>query len=491
MLPFWIPLLLISYLGTLLFIARLTQKKSKQTQSPADSNPFFLAGKQVPWYLVAWGMIGNSLSGVTFISVPGLVGTQGMIYLQVVSGYILGYTVIAGVLLPIYYKMSLTTIYTYLLERLGMKAYKTGSWFFILSRLLGTSARLFLVADILQTFIFQHWGIPFSITVTLTLLLILGYTLEGGMATLVWTDALQSLFLVGALVLTILYLPSPIEVHAHHPEWFRCIDWNLNSTSFWGKQFLGGALIAIVMTGLDQDQMQKNLICKNLKDAQKNMLSFSVAIAIVNVGFLILGAGLYYLSAVHQIDLPAKTDHMYPYLALNYLGKEIPILAALFLLGLTASAYSSADGALTALTTSFCIDILGFERKKINNSIKVRKWVHAGMALSLWIIINLFYQFQSMDKNGQVIHWVLTLATYTYGPLLGMFAFGLFTHRKVKDNFTPWIACSAPIICVGLQSYASAILPGYTLGYELLLINALLVFSGLWLCSIPKNNLSI
>jgi Na+/proline symporter len=473
----WIPVLTAGlYFAGLLIIARLTSRKGGNTM-----DDFYLAGKQVPWYMVAWGMLGNSLSGVTFISVPGTVGAAGMEYFQVVLGYVAGYSVIAFVLLPLYYRLNLTTIYGYLHGRIGPRAYKTGAWFFLISRLLGTSARLLLVAGVLQYFLFDRYGIPFSVTVAGTLMLIMLYTVNGGMKTLVWTDVLQSTCLVGAVLVTLYLMPFSIADETYS----RIINLDVHHARYLWKQFIGGAFIAIVMTGLDQDQMQKNLICKNLKDAQTNMLSFSVAMAIVNFGFLTLGVMLFSYCNVNGLMPPERTDHLYPWIALEVLGKDIPLLAILFMLGLTASAYSSADGALTALTTSFCVDILGL---KENDALAIRKrrLVHIGMAFSVFaciLVLRYISDHQTQDTDNSVITMVLRLAGFSYGPLLGMFAFGLITKRKTNDKYVPAISIIIPIFMMLIYSVQDQIWENYRLGNELLLFNGALVFCLLYIFS--------
>lgn len=487
MVKIWIPALTaLLYFASLLLIARFTRPKGK-----TDMKDFFLAGKNVPWYLVAWGMLGNSLSGVTFISVPGMVGKSGMEYFQVIMGYMAGYTVIAFVLLPLYYRMNLTTIYGYLEQRIGPKAYKTGAAFFLLSRLLGTSARLLLVAGVLQEFLFESLGVPFSLTVAGTLLLILLYTVEGGMKTLVWTDALQSTCLVSAVLLTLYWLPGWDSDQIFQDQYLRIFNTNPDHPNFFLKQFLGGAFIAIVMTGLDQDQMQKNLICKNIKEAQTNMMTFSLAMAVVNLCFLLLGVSLFRYCDLHGLMIPEKSDHLYPWLALDVLGENMPLLSILFMLGLTASAYSSADGAMTALTTSFTYDILG-RKDETRQNIRVRKWVHFMMAVALFLTILGLRKLSDMQEPGtdnSIISWVLKIATFTYGPLLGMFAFGILFKRKTRDNLLPLICIIAPVICLGLNFWQKELFGSYKLGNELLLINGsitllmLLIFS-----SVEKNN---
>jgi len=482
----WIPILTaVAYFVTLLVIARLTSKKGG-----SDMQDFYLAGKNVPWYLVAWGMLGNSLSGVTFISVPGTIGNAGMEYFQVVMGYVAGYAVIAFVLLPLYYKMNLTTIYGYLSSRIGPRAYKTGAWFFLLSRLLGTSARLLLVAGVLQQFMFDSLGVPFFLTVAGTLLLILFYTMDGGMKTLVWTDALQSTCLVAAVLLTLYLLMGQSGSVVHEDEFTRIFNFNPNDSHYFWKQFLGGAFIAIVMTGLDQDQMQKNLICRNLKDAQTNMFSFSLAMAVVNFCFLFLGVLLFRYCQTQGLSLPEQSDHVYPWLALDVLGDKMPLLAILFMLGLTASAYSSADGAMTALTTSFCVDILGIKTDSAQ-TLAQRRNVHIGMAFLIFACILILRQLTLVDpenKDNSIIGIVLKIATFTYGPLLGMFSFGILTRRITRDRWVPYFSIGIPFLLLILYNSQEYIWKEYKLGNELLLLNGFLVFTGLYVFSDRKQN---
>ena len=444
----------------------------------SDSNASFFSGdKQSPWYIVAFGMIGASLSGVTFISVPGWVATSGFSYMQMVLGYLLGYLVIATVLMPMYYRLNLTSIYGYLESRFGNSSYKTGAIFFIISRVIGASFRLYLVANVLQMAIFDSWGVPFEITVVVTILLIWVYTFRSGIKTIIWTDTLQTLFMLIAVGLSV-YLIS--------------VDMNLNFTSllstvresdysqifFWeGKQhfirqFLSGAFMAIVMTGLDQDMMQKNLSCKSLADAQKNMFWFSIVLVFVNLLFLSLGALLYMYAETHGISFN-KADDLFPAVALNGgLGIGVGVL---FILGLIAAAYSSADSALTSLTTSFCIDLLGFDVDSGIKEIKQRKLVHLGFSILLVLVILVFKSI----NDESVISSLFKVAGYTYGPLLGMYAFGLFTKLSVKDNWVPLVAFLSPLACYLIQIYIP-------FGFELLILNGLITFVGLYFLRISK-----
>jgi len=474
----WILLVLLLYFGVLMLIGYVTGKQ-------ADSYDFFVARRQSPWYVVAFGMIGASLSGVTFISVPGWVGTAAFSYFQMVLGYLAGYAVIAFVLLPLYYRLNLISIYTYLKERIGKHAYKTGAAFFLLSRTVGAAFRLYLVAMVLHVGIFQHWGASFGLTTFISLLLIWLYTARGGIKTIVWTDTLQTIFMLLAVVFTIWFIKDDLgwnwsqmsEHLAQDPrsQVFFWDDWK-DKKFFW-KQFISGAFIAIVMTGLDQDMMQKNLSCRTLRDAQKNMITFSWILLPVNWLFLTLGLLLYAYAEGHGIGLPAKSDLLYPTLAFSH----FPWIAGLFFfVGIIAAAYSSADSALTALTTSFCIDILGFEQiKDKKKQERLRRWVHVGITLLLWLVIMIFHRL----NDESVINAIFTAAGYTYGPLLGMYAFGLLTQRRAIDRWVPWIACLAPCITWVIAQNSERWFNGYHFGYELLLINGLLCFVGMWAAS--------
>ncbi len=465
-------LIFIIYFLVLLFISNLTTKKS-------SFSDFFNANRSSPWYLVAFGMIGTSLSGVTFISVPGEVGNTNFSYFQVVLGYLLGYFVIATVLLPLYYKHNLISIYTYLDSRFGFYSYKAGAFFFLLSRTIGASFRLFLVAGVLQIAIFNQLGLPYFFSVLLTILLIWIYTFKGGIKTIVWTDALQTLFMLSAVILTIIIITDKMNISLY--ESYIIIkessysnifyfDWKSGNDFF--KQFISGAFIAIVMTGLDQDMMQKNLTCKNLSDAQKNIFWFCVILVIANLLFLSLGALLYLYSESINFQLPTSTDDLYPLLALNELGFLTSII---FILGIIAAAYSSADSALTSLTTSFCIDFLDIEKRK--NKRKKRLLVHIGFSVLLFVVILIFNEI----NNESVINSIFKAAGYTYGPLLGLFSFGIFTKHKIKDRFVFLICIISPIISYLINIYSEELLFGYKFGFEILLLNGLLTFIGLYL----------
>ncbi|MFS4417654.1 sodium:solute symporter [Maribacter sp. 2307ULW6-5] len=474
-------LLIGGYFVLLLVISHFTGKN--------DSNEdFFKAGKQSPWYLVAFGMVGASLSGVTFISVPGWVADSQFSYMQVVFGYFFGYMVTAFVLLPIYYRQNVTSIYEYLDERFGFVSYKVGAVSFFISRVLGAAFRLFLVAIVLQQFVFDAWQVPFELTVILSILLIWIYTFKGGIKTIVWTDTLQTLFMllsVGFSIYFILdelnwtladYLSSQ-EFKAYNKTWFTEDFFAKNHLV---KSFLGGMFITICMTGLDQDMMQKNLTCRNLGEAQKNMVSFSIVLVLVTFVFMMLGALLFIYADRYDISLPLmdgspKSDLLFPEIAINSgLGMTVAIT---FMLGLIAAAYSSADSALTSLTTSFCVDFLGTGKKTEEEAKKTRRATHVGMSLLLILVVIAFKYI--LDRN--VIDGLLTVASYTYGPLLGLFSFGIFTTYKVRDKLVWVVAVASVGLIVALAKVPPSYLGGYVFGYELLPLNGLLTFIGLFL----------
>ena len=471
--------LLLGYFLVLILISYLTGKN--------DSNvDFFKAGKQSPWYLVAFGMIGASLSGVTFISVPGWVEASQFSYFQVVLGYMVGYVVVAFVLLPVYYKLNLTSIYEYLLQRFGIVSHKTGAFFFFVSRVLGAAFRLYLVAIVLQQFVFNEWNVPFEITVIISILLIWIYTFRGGIKTIVWTDTLQTLFMITAVVLSIYFITDSLgwsfsEFLASDELKSYSKIFNTNSVldkNYFLKSFFGGMFVTICMTGLDQDMMQKNLTCKSLKDAQKNMLSFSVVLTFVTFLFMLLGALLFIYAKKNNIAIPLldgkpKTDLLFPEIALNS-GLGIT-LGVTFILGLIAAAYSSADSALTSLTTSFCVDILDLKDKSKDEQKSIRKKTHIGMSVLLVVVIIAFKYI----LNSNVIDSLLTVAGYTYGPLLGLFSFGIFTNFKIKDRYVWMVALASVTIVFLIGKIPSESFGGYVIGYELLPLNGLLTFLGL------------
>ncbi|WP_026753251.1 sodium:solute symporter [Sediminibacter sp. Hel_I_10] len=465
-------LLIASYFGVLILISYLTGRRS-------GNDAFFKGNKQSPWFVVAFGMIGASLSGVTFISVPGWIEASSFSYMQVVLGYIVGYFVIGAVLLPLYYKLNLTSIYTYLENRFGDYSYKTGASFFLLSRVVGASFRLYLVANVLQIILFDDLGISFWQTVTITVLLIWLYTFKSGIKTIVWTDTLQTLFMLISVGVAIYFVSDELGLAGNEILSF-VLDNDMSKTFFFDdyksadwfwKQFISGAFIAIVMTGLDQDMMQKNLTCRTLKDAQKNMFWFTIVLTIVNFFFLCLGLLLTVYAQENGID--AHKDDLFPLLAKNHLGIGVFVF---FLLGLIAAAYSSADSALTSLTTSFSIDILDIEKKySEEKQVRTRKQIHIGISLVLILVI---VAFKYVIKDDSVIAKLFVFAGYTYGPLLGLYAFGLFTKWKVKDRIVPIIAVASPIVSY-IISVNSLKWFGFEFGFFILILNGLLTFLGL------------
>lgn len=469
-------LIIAAYFLVLLVISYLTGRK-------ADNAAFFLGNRKSPWYVVSFGMIGASLSGVTFISVPGWVVDSQFSYMQMVLGYLLGYVVIANVLMPLYYRLNLTSIYTYLESRFGFFSYKTGAAFFLLSRLIGASVRLFLVANVLQITIFNEWNVPFIATVVITVLLIWLYTNKGGIKTIIWTDSLQTLFMLLAVGLCVYFISrslnldfrSLVNTVADHSlsQILFLDDWQ--DKRYFLKQFFSGAFITIVMTGLDQDMMQKNLSCKNINEAKKNMYWFSIILIPVNLLFMSLGVLLFIYAKSNGIAVPDQTDDLFPIIATQ--GYLQPVVTVLFILGLIAAAYSSADSALTSLTTSFTVDILNTKGLVENALKRIRKRVHILISVILVIVILIFKAI----NDQSVISTIFTVAGYTYGPLLGLYSFGLFTKFKVKDKLVPWVALFSPVICYILNIYSETLLGGYQFGFELLILNGLITFTGLYL----------
>jgi SSS family transporter len=470
--PILVAFLLGGYFLMLITVAIITGKS-------ATTDSFFTANRKSPWFVVAFGMIGSTISGVTFISVPGEVGNSAASYFQFVLGNLVGYWVVAFVLLPVYYRMKLISIYTYLEERLGFYSYKSGSFFFLLSRTIGASFRMYLVAEVLHLALFSHYGIPFGVTVMISIILIWVYTFRGGMKTIIWTDSLQTIFLLTAVFLTIGYvfnsfgwsLGETFDQINKHP-YSRIFEWDLKSGKNFFKQFIAGIFITIVMFGLDQDMMQKNLTCKNLKEAQKNMLTFSAIAVFVVAMFLTLGVMLYIFAANHQIALPQKSDELFPLLALNHMNLIIGIF---FLLGITAANYASADSALASLTTAFCIDFLDFKTKDPVKKAKLLKITHIGFSLLLLTVILIFKAI----NDESVVMAVFKVAGLTYGPLLGLFAFGMLTKEKVKDQLVPFVSILAPILSWLLSTWSERLFNGYQIGFELIIINGALTFLGL------------
>ena len=477
--PGFILLLVIAYFIVLIMISYFTSRKD-------DNLTFFKANNSSPWYLVAFGMVGASLSGVTFISVPGWVGDSGFTYFQVVMGYLAGYFIVAFVLLPVYYKQNLISIYEYLAERFGPKSHKIGAISFFISRILGASFRLFLVAIVMQQFIFDAWNVPFEITVTISIFLIWVYTQRGGIKTIVWTDTLQTLLMILAVVFSLFFITQSLGFEGleflnsdemkKYTHIFVMDDFL--ARNHFVKSFLGGMFITICMTGLDQDMMQKNLTCRSLKDAQKNMVVFSFVMVFVTFLFLLLGALIFIYAEKNQIAIPLldgapKTDLLFPEIALS--GSLGITVGVVFILGLIAAAYSSADSALTSLTTSFCVDFVKMDKHSESDQKKIRKRTHIGMSLVLILVVVAFKHI--LDRN--VIDGLLTVASYTYGPLLGLFTFGIFTPYKVQDAKVVWVVLASIGLIFLIGNLPKALLGGYEIGYELLPLNGLITFLGL------------
>ena len=466
------------------------------TARGSNNEDFFIGGRKSPWFVVAFGMIGATLSGVTFISVPGYVGSSQFSYMQVVFGYFFGYLVIAYVLMPMYYRLKLTSIYSYLEQRFGFFSYQTGAAYFLLSRTVGAAFRLFLVAIVLQRFLMDPLGIPFAVTIIATIVLIWIYTYQGGIKTIVWTDTLQTASMIIAVLSTIFFIGQSLDLSLsgivsavknsdYAKIWFFEGGWSDPNNFF--KQFFSGMFLAIVMTGLDQDMMQKNLSCRNLKDAQKNMMSFSTILIFANLLFMSLGVLLYLYLQQNGIEMPTRlvggeqkvaSDLLFPTIALEHLS---PFIGVVFLVGLIAAAYSSADSALTALTTSFCIDFLGFEKSKKSEEEKsrIRLWVHLGVSVMLFFVIMLFWYI----NDQAVIESLFRVSGYTYGPLLGLYSFGFFIKRAVIDRRVPIICVLAPIVAYLIDSNSEWLLGGYRFGFEILILNGLLTFLGLYIYS--------
>ena len=475
--PGLIILFVILYFSALLLISAWTSRRAGNTS-------YFLGDHSSPWYAVAIGMIGDSLSGVTYISVPGQVGTAHFSYMQIVLGYVVGYWLIALVLLPLYYRMQLTSIYTYLLHRFGPSAQKTGSFFFLLSRLLGAAGRLYLAVSVLQLFVFDAMGVPFAFSVAVVIGLMLVYTLRGGIKTLVWTDVFQSLFLLMGVVFSILFISRAMHYSftdvwtvLKESENTQIFHWDILPKTYFWKQFIAGIFICVAMTGLDQNMMQKNLSCRSLPEAQKNLFWFSGIVLVVNFLFLALGALLFHFAEVQGIAIPEKTDTLFPLLALQHLGTAAGMM---FIVGLIAATFNSADSVLTSLTTATYMDFLPEEKQ----SEKIRMQIHIGFGILLFMVILIF---QAMQQDA-IINTILMIAGYTYGPLLALFILGITTTRQVKDKWVPLICLLAPIITWIIQYKAPAFLSGYQIGSELLLLNGGITLAGLWLINPSKEN---
>ena len=462
---------ILAYFCILLVFSRFTSRR-------ATNSTFYRADRRSPWYMVAFGMIGASISGITFVSVPGMAVKTDMTYLQMCFGFIFGYLIVAFVLLPVYYRLNLTTIYTYLQTRLGRRAYKTGSSFFLLSKLIGAAVRFYVVCIILQRFVLDQLGIPFLVTVVFMVGLIWLYTRKGGIKTLVWTDSFQTLCMFLALILIIFHVMTALHLNLNqavtaiandsHSRVFIWQDWT-SKQNFW-KMFLSGIFIVIVMTGLDQDMMQKNLTCRSLREAQKDMCSYGLAFVPANLLFLSLGILLMMLSHREGIAIPCATDDLLPMFAAT--GSLGSLVIVLFTIGIVAASFSSADSAMTALTTTWCVDIM--EKK---DDERLRKRTHLGFALLFVVFI---LAFKALNSTS-VIDAIYIICSYTYGPLLGLFAFGLFTRWQVKDRYVPYIAIISPVICFAIETITRQT-TGYEFGYELLMVNGLLTFVGLYLC---------
>ncbi len=462
------------YFTALLVIGYFTGKGLTQ-------DTFFTANRNASWYLVAFGMIGASLSGVTFISVPGEVANSNFHYFQVVIGYTLGYLVIGTILLPLYYRLNLVSIYGYLESRFGYFSYKTGAVFFIISRVIGASFRLFLVATVLHLALFQSLNVPFWATVSVTILLIYVYTFNGGIKTVIWTDTLQTFFMLSAAIaiLIIIFrqmdwtLVEGVQKISQDPR-SDIFNWDWRSRNNFIKQFASGAFIAIVMTGLDQDMMQKNLTCRTLGESQKNMFWFTIVLVFVNLIFLGLGVTLYLFADSKGIMVLERTDLLFPLIALDHLPVTTGIL---FLLGIIAAAYSSADSALTALTTSFCYDIISFKRFEEKKQTRLRRWIHIGFAVVILMTILIF----NTATDSSVINAIFRAAGYTYGPLLGLFSFGYFTNYMLKDRWVPLVTVVCPLLTYVINANSEWLFNGYRFGFEILILNGLLTFIGLWI----------
>ena len=471
-------IILAAYFGLLVAVSFFTSRK-------ADGETFFTGNRTSPWYLVAFGMIGASLSGVTFVSIPGEVGNSAWTYLPVVVGNCVGYAVIAMILLPLFYRLKLISIYTWLGERFGESARLTGSFFFIVSQLIGASFRLFLVVGVLQLAVFDAMGIPFAATVLITIGLVWVYTFRGGIKTIVWTDTLQTIFMLASVVLTIILICKALDFDfsamataVGKSELSRVWDFDWRSGHNTIKQFIAGIAITVAINGLDQNIMQKNLTCRTLRDCRTNMFSFSGMFLLSNLLFLVLGVLLYTYAETKGITLPEKTDDVFAFLSLNYFGVAAGII---FLLGITAAAYSSVDSSLTALTTSFCIDFLKLDPKSPEQK-KRRIGVHLMFSLLMCGVIILFREL----NDDSVINTLFTAVGYTYGPILALFVFGLATRRQIRQRWVPWVCLISPLLSYFIQSHSEEWFGGYRFGFEILLLNALLCFIGLWLIH-PKR----
>lgn len=486
--------IIIIYFGVLILISNLVSKKS------SDNDTFFKANKNSKWYLVAFGMIGTALSGVTFISVPGNVGSpeSQFSYFQFVLGNAIGFLIIAKVLLPLYYRMNLTSIYGYIEQRLGTISYKTAASIFLISRTIGSAFRLYLVVIVLQRYVFDYFGVPFAATVLISLGLIFAYTYRGGLKTIIITDTLQTFFLVSSVFLTIIFICQSLDLSAI--EAFEAVK-NSNYSkiffyedylkgNFVVKQILGGIFVTIAMVGLDQDLMQKNLSCKNIGEAQKNMFTFTGIFVVINIFFLSVGALLYLFATKNNIEIPmvngvTRTDYLFPEIAFNHLA-IFP--AIIFLLGLTAATFATTDSALTALTTSFCVDFLNMDKTENASNpknVKKRHLVHLGFSLLMFFVIIVFNSL----NDQSVVTMIFKVASYTYGPLLGLYAFGLFMKSKtVNDKLVPFVCVVSPLVCFFLAKNSATLFGNYVIDNELIILNGLITFIGLLLISKPATS---
>ncbi len=489
MTPFAILTLIIIYFGILFLISHSISKKNSGNEA------FFKANKNSKWYLVAFGMIGTAISGITFISVPGEVGNPDLQfkYFQFVLGSAVGFIVVAKILLPLYYRMNLTSIYGYIEQRLGKTSYKTAATIFLIGRTIGSAFRLYLVVFVLQRYVFDYYQIPFAITVFASLALIFAYTYRGGLKTIIITDTLQTFFLITSVFLTLYFICTSLDLSfldafekvktSNYSKIFFFEDY-MKATYFW-KQFLGGMFVTIATVGLDQDLMQKNLSCKNIGEAQKNMFTFTAIFVIINIFFLSVGALLYTFAEKNGIQVPmindvARTDLLFPEIAFRHLTL---IPSVIFLLGLTAATFATTDSALTALTTSFCVDFLGMDKtENLNkpNIVRTRHFVHIGFSILMFLVIIIF----NAINDDSVVKMVFKIATYTYGPLLGLYAFGLFVKSKtVHDKFVPFICMISPAICFLISSNSKYLFGDYVIDNELIILNGLITFTGLLMIS--------
>lgn len=473
--PLSVIITIVAYFAILFTVSYFTGRK-------ADNAGFFTGNRRSSWYMVAFAMIGASMSGVTYVSVPGMVSTSSFGYLQMALGFTAGQLVIAYLLVPLFYRMNLTSIYEYLENRFGMASYHTGAWFFFISKMLGAAVRLYLVCITLQLLVFEPLRLPFLLNVAITVALVWLYTFRGGVKSLIWTDSLKTLCLIVSVVLCIGFIADDLHLSLkgmidtiRQNEWSRMFFFDdVNNKQYFFKQFLAGMFTMIAMTGLDQDMMQRNLSCRNSKESQKNMITSTILQFFVILLFLMLGILLYTFAASRGIEVH-NGDELFPLVAT---GGYLPaIVGILFIVGLISSAYSAAGSALTALTTSFTVDILGTKGKSEAQVVSLRKQVHVGMAIVMGIVIFII----NLLNNTSVIDAVYTLASYTYGPILGLFAFGLFTRRQVRDRYIPLVAVLSPILCYMLQHHSEAWFNGYRFSYELLIFNALFTFIGLCL----------